>query len=425
MKRRTYGAGLLAVLLACLTCLAALTQDAGAWDDSEEPMDNRTFREKKLSAVDSSSQGRRSMFVWDQYFFNSGAFPALSKILTAYKIDRVYQEIPLSCFQGEELPDMVERMSGLGIEVAALAGDRRWPENGLDEYRDWIDGLDEYNRDHPALKIASVALDVESYTLSSFKEDPAAGFAAYAESMEEACQYAHERGLRVIQIIPTTLDTIDRQRFEWFVKHCCDEISIMNYYKNTSLAAIWNEVHTCRRLGVPVETIFETMPVNSYYSVTKEKTFFYSGARSLANAVEEMQAVYGSSLGVAYHHFETMYHVYTNLYLAEIYPYAKSKSYADENGQIEVGERISLKSEKGAVVPAWLSPPNQATGSKEFCYLAVGVQLNTSYSIQLEDEDYRVTTTRRLRFKKKSGRVAYSDSFHAEPRAPSKSKTTG
>ncbi len=416
MGRRIRTAVWAVLLLAVLAGLGTPAQGADYWSWDETLMDDWTFRERKLSAVDDSFQGNRSMFAWDMYFLNSGAFPALSNVLTAYKIDRVYQDIPAPYFQVQELPDMLERMDALGIQVIALAGDRRWPEKGLDEYKDWIDALDGYNQGHPSRKISSVALDVESYTLSSFKKDPAAGFAAYARCMEEAYQYARERGLRVVQIIPASLDAIDRDQFEWFVGHCCDELSVMNYYKDTELAAIWNEVLTCRRLGVPVETIFETMPVNDYYSVTKEKTYFYSGARSLAGAVEEMRDVYGPSLGIAYHHFETMYHVYTNLYLAEVYPYAKSRAGGDENGQIEVGERIRLRSKKGTVVPAWLSAPNLETDASEFCYLAVGVQLNTDYSVLLDGEDYRVTTARPLRFKKKNGKVTYSESFHAEYR---------
>ena len=415
MKKGTHALWLTAVLLAVLACLTAPSRSAGFWNEDEALMDDWTFRERKLSAVDNSSQGRRSMFSWDMYFFNSGAFPALSKVLTAYQIDRVYQELPEPCFQGQELPDMVERMAGLGIEVSALNGDRRWPEEGLEDYKNWVDALHAYNQEHPAQRISSVALDVESYTLSSFKKDPAAGFGAYIWCMEEAYQYARQRDLQVVQIIPATLDAIDRGQFEDFLQRCCDEVSIMNYYKDTELAAIWNEVLTCRQMGIPVETIFETMPVNSHYSVTKEKTYFYSGARSLANAVEEMQKTYGSSLGIGYHHFETMYHVYSNLYLAEIYPYAKSSPDGDANGQMGVGGRIRLRNPKGGVVSAWLSPPNWKSHAAEYSYLAVGVQLNTNYSVLLDGEDYRVTTTRPLRFKKESGKVVYSESFHAEP----------
>ena len=417
MKKQLYGVGLLAALLTVLLLLAAPAQGADFWDCGEKPADNWPFRQQKRSAVDDATQGRRSMFAWDMYFFNSGAFPSLSKVLTAYQIDRVYQDIPAPYFQRSELPDMIERMERLGIQVTALTGDRRWPEEGLEEYKEWIDALHEYNKAHPFHRIDAVALDVESYTLSSFKQEPAAGFAAYVRCMEKAYQYAHERDLQVVQIVPTTLDAIDRRQFEWFLEHCCDELSIMNYYKDTELAAIWNEVLTCRRLGVPVETIFETMPVNSYYSVTKEKTYFYSGARALANAAEEIQRVYGSSLGIGYHHFETMYHLYTNLYLAEIYPYARSESDGDRNGQMEVGGRLNLRSEKGGLVSAWLSPPNLKTHASEYSYLAVGVRLNTNYTIVLDSGEYRVTTTRPVRFQKKSGKVVYTESFHAEPAA--------
>lgn len=379
-------------------------------------MDDRAFLKQAVSVQDDSSQGRRSMFVWNRYFFNSGAFPALAEVLTANQVDRVYQDIPVSCFRRQELPEMVANMAALDIQVAALAGDSRWLEEGLEEYRGWIDALHQYNRDHPGQAITAVALDVESHTLPSFKKDPAAGFAAYAKCMEQAYQYAHERGLAVIQVIPTTLDAIDRERFEWFVEHCCDELSIMNYGKDTELSAIWNEVHTCRRLGVPVETIFETMPADGEHGVTREMTYYYDGRKALDKAVEELREVYGTSLGIAYHHFGTMYHVHTGLYLAKIYPYARTRG--DKNNQIQVGDQIWLKGAGHSRVPAWLFSPYRESAGEEYYYLAVGVRLNTGYSVLLEDRDYRVTTTRKLRFKKESGRVVYSESFHAAPKSP-------
>lgn len=156
------------------------------------------------------------------------------------------------------------------------------------------------------------------------------------------------------------------------------------------------------------------MPISSKHSVTEKITYFYEGLEALASAIKKMQTVYGPSLSIGYHHFETMYHMYTNLYLARIYPYAKSKSEGDKNGQMEVGEQIKLRSSKGEIVPAWLSPPNLATKAAEYSYLAVGVQTNTNYSILLDSEDYRVTTTRPLRFKKEEGKIAYTGSFHAK-----------
>ena len=82
---------------------------------------------------------------------------------------------------------------------------------------------------------------------------------------------------------------------------------------------------------------------------------------------------------------------------------------------MEVGEQIKLRSSKGKIVPAWLSPPNLETDAAEYSYLAVGVQPDTNYYFLLDSGDYRVTTTRPFRFKEKDGKIVYSVSFHAEP----------
>ena len=207
-----YTAGLLGALI--LLSAAVQAKPADNWEYAEEPVSNEEFLEQGLSAVDNSAQGRRSMFVWSNYLFNSGAFPALSGLLTDYGIDRVYQDIPEAYFQSWELRELVGNLSKRGIETVALGGDSSWTEEGLGEYKAWIDNLYKYNRSFPDRAIPAVALDVESHTLSTYKKDPAAGFAAYSKSMEEAYQYARQRGFRVIQIIPTSLDTVDREQFE-------------------------------------------------------------------------------------------------------------------------------------------------------------------------------------------------------------------
>lgn len=410
---------LAALLIFTPLCMAACPQ--GDQGDGGVPavsgkLTDQVIREQGLSAVDDSTQGRSSMFIWGNYFFTGGAVPALSEVLAAYQIDRVYQWISQPWFKSQELLDMVHHMALRDTEVVALNGDTSWLEDGLDEYKDWIDSLEQYNQAHTHHQISAVALDVEGHTLDAFQEDPVAGFADYCRSMEDAYQYAHDRGLRVIQIIPTSLDTIDQEQFEWFLEHCCDEISIMNYRKSTALSAIWNEVQTCRRLDVPVETIFETMPIDSKHSVTEDITYFYEGTEALDAAVEEMRQIYGSSLSIGYHHFETLYHLHTGLYLARIYPYAKAKADGNQNGQIKVGDWITLRSKKAEPVSAWLSPADPGRSASEFSYLAVGVQTNVRYTVGLESSDCRVTGNRTVRFKWKDGKLVYADSFHAEPK---------
>lgn len=55
MKKGTHALWLTAVLLAVLACLTAPSRSAGFWNEDEALMDDWTFRERKLSAVDNSS----------------------------------------------------------------------------------------------------------------------------------------------------------------------------------------------------------------------------------------------------------------------------------------------------------------------------------------------------------------------------------
>lgn len=319
MKSHIYFTLPLVAILVLLISLTAYALDGEKQQDlweGDEVISDQAFLEEGRSAVDSDSQGHRSIYIWNRYLFLSDAFQTLSEVFTELKIDRVYQYISLSIFDKEELPDVVSRLSAMGIQTVALMGDTDWLKDSLREYKELIDALYEYNQAHPEEKIPAVALDVEAHTLKSFRRNPAVGFAAYIRCMEEACQYAHKRDLQVIQVISRTLDTIDQEQFEYFLTHCCDEVSIMNYNKDTELDAIWNEVLTCRMLGIPVETIFETKPLSEKYGVTEDRTYYYDGGEALAGAVEEIQKVYGSSLSIGYHHLDTVYHVQTGLDLS-------------------------------------------------------------------------------------------------------------
>ena len=97
MRKQTRIAALAAGLLALLACLTAPAQSAGYWNYDEELMDDRTFQERKLSAVDASSQGHHSMFAWDLYFFNSGAY---QRCCPPIKLTGYIRKFPHRIFRG-------------------------------------------------------------------------------------------------------------------------------------------------------------------------------------------------------------------------------------------------------------------------------------------------------------------------------------
>ena len=130
--------------------------------------------------------------------------------------------------------DAVARLNADGIETVLLLGDRSWGLSSCDlsKYKTQSHALAKHSRlAQPDEQIHAVALDVETYTYSSWKNSPARYFDAYSTKMQAAYAYAHSNGLDVIQVIPTHFDSIDSAAFASFVTNCSDELSLMNYGK--------------------------------------------------------------------------------------------------------------------------------------------------------------------------------------------------
>lgn len=371
--------------------------------------ENSQLNSLEDSLSSDSPEAGHSIFSWELYLFNEGSFPALSKVLTVYDIDRVYQSVPDVYFASFEVSSMVKNCAAVGIEVVALNGNAEWQNEGLDAYYAWIDALCAYNKAHPSEAIRTIALDVESHTLDSFKKDMQKGFAAYVDLMRDAYLYAHERGLSVVQVIPTMFDKIDSAKFEWFIQNCCDELSVMNYEKNDAVTNIMDEVLLCKRNGVKIETVFETMPISDRHNVTESNTYFNEGEAALRAAVEMLQSVYGPSLGIGYHYFNTLYYLYSGEYLAELYIYADGPL-SDVNSQVYVGESFQLESQNGDLVTAWVYNPNRSIAGQEYCYLAVGVCPDLQYHLKFENGTFSAVTPQTFTFSPEYGKIVYTES---------------
>ena len=338
-----------------------------------------------------------SLYCWNLFLLNGGDYPAIDDFLDRLEITRVYQDLPQVYLEREETAAMVARLAADGIETVALTGDAAWGMAGDDqaEIRAYIDALAAYNQGiGAAAPIEKIALDVEVYTQSVWKDDPQAAFAAYVSQMEALYQYAHSAGLEVVQVIPVFYDQIDGDLLAYFVEHCCDELSIMNYNKSTQISGIETEVALCRALGMKVETIFETMAYSESHGVTEEITYFYEGMEALQAKRQQILETYDyENLTTSYHHFPTVYHVDTGLYLAEIYAYTNGEDPTrDDLGQTDALPCITLTGDDGSVTTAWLYNPNRNATYQENCYLAVGLSADVTYTIASGTADYVVTT---------------------------------
>ena len=338
---------------------------------------------------------KSSIYCWSLFLMNKGSFSDARTLLQSLNVGRVYQKIPSLYLEREETASMVSRLNANGIETVALMGDRAWglEENDLAEPKEYIDSLAAYNqRVGGSSKVGAIALDVETYTYSSWKDDRVTFFETYIEKMRVLYDYAHSKGLSVIQVIPVHFDSIDETLMRRFVSECCDELSLMNYNKSTQVKAIKGEVAICRELGIPVETIFETMPYSEYYSVTEEITYYYEGLEALNAKKNEILDTYGSDgLSVSYHHLDTMYHVVTGRYIAEIYGYTdKNDPNRNKLGQTDALDTIILTGDDGSVITAGLYNPNRGAQYEESCYLAFGVSPDVTYTVSAGSASYTV-----------------------------------
>ncbi len=349
------------------------------------------------SGSSSAEDGKASIYCWSLFLMNEGSYPDVRPFLRSLNIGRVYQEIPQIYLQRPETAAMVSRLKSDGIETVALMGDRSWglESNDLQKPKQRIDNLAAYNSGAAgSSKISAIALDVETYTYSSWKSDPVSYFETYIAKMQELYAYAHSKGFSVVQVIPVHYDSIDKELTREFFATCCDEISLMNYYKAEQVTAIRREVALCRELGIPCETIFETMPYDEKYSVTEDITYYYEGLDALNAKKDEIFTKYGSEgLSVSYHHLNTMFHVATGKYIAEIYAYTdENDPHINDLGQSEALSSITLTGDDGSVITAGLYNPNLKAEYKECCYLAYGISPGVTYTFSSGSISYTVQT---------------------------------
>lgn len=249
-----------------------------------------------------------SLYSWHSELMDQSLFHSLSQVLTDFEVNRVYQYMSVNRLENPAMEVMIRNLADIGVETVALNGDNAWLHDGLDELEQVLQSIAHYNETVlEEYRIRKIALDVEVHLLEEWDEDQIACFEQYITVMKEAKEMANSYGLQVIQVIPTRYDDVDQELFLRFLQECCDELSIMNYNKSSAYTAIAYEVEACREYGIPVESVFETMPVSEEYGVTKENTFFYDDLEELFKASRKIKEVYGRDVGIGYHQLSTIY----------------------------------------------------------------------------------------------------------------------
>lgn len=302
-------------LTGCSSKNSIMVEDAS---DASEANQSNNDAEDTVNSIDNGNQ-TRSIFSWHFEMTNKALSETYLQTLKQLGINRVYQNVSAKVMRDDEIVYLIQKLNSNGIEMIPLMGDKSWVEDGLDEYIGIIDEIDEYNESaDEGMKINAVALDVEVHLLPDFKSHKKKLFKKYIEVMCEAKSYAHEKDLKVIQVIPTFYDDINEKLFSTFVSDCCDEISIMNYTKNLQESAITTEVEYCLINDIPVESVFETMRDSEQYEVDENISYYRDGTESLLKSADRLRDIYGNRLGIGFHQFTSVYSMVNGRTPAEI-----------------------------------------------------------------------------------------------------------
>ena len=319
--------------------------------------------------------GTVSIYSWYFELTNQPLFSQLAEPLKQLGITRIYQLMSAESVEEPETLIMMNNLKQLGIETVPLTGSATWIKDGVTECEMLIDGIVRYNQNTvPNLRINAIAVDVEVHTLPEWKNDAVSVFGVYVELMKHIKDYANKSGIKVIQVIPTTYDKVNKELFEVFLRECCDEISVMNYNRKTALNDIAYEVEKAKEFGISIETIFETMPLSEVHAVTSDMTYYYDGMDALQDDVEKIRGVYGKELGISYHHYTTLYELCKGDVLGEITLFADFMKNDANPGN------VVLKGEDGSVLfasPYW---PLNKKERKLLGWLVPGVKENIKYN---------------------------------------------
>lgn len=234
-------------------------------------------------------------------------------------VNRVYQNVSTKIMNDTQIRYLISKLSCHDMETVALMGDKSWVNDGLGEYYEIVDAICNYNETvNDDQRISKLALDVEAHLLPEWDKSEKKVFKEYISVMKDAKEYASEKGLGVIAVIPTYYDEVSSKLFEEFLEECCDEISVMNYAKDTADRAISTEYELCTQMEIPIETVFETMPDSEEYGVNSSISYYEDGLGVLSDDVNRIKRAYGNDLGVAYHQLTSLFSVMTGKRICEI-----------------------------------------------------------------------------------------------------------
>ena len=255
-----------------------------------------------------------SMYCWDETMLSASTLDCLLPRLQALHISDLY----VSLSDPEQYTSAIAELQQNDISVYYLTGCASWYQS-VDALTNEIDQVASYNTQHPDHPLTGIVFDVEPYCEAAYQADLFTGFSTYVANMVSAYQYAHDRNIAFVTVIPYWYDNyMSNSTFSpaqqaqadtllrGLIQHS-DRISVMNYYKNHMAQHIATEVNYASQYGVEIESIAEFGNISDSMGVNSPITFYVED-NPIAAAHAEWETVRTANpyenLHFSYHYLE-------------------------------------------------------------------------------------------------------------------------
>lgn len=162
-------------------------------------------------------------------------------------------------------------------------------------------------------KLCGIVMDCEPYLDQKWKTSSDEIMGSWVQALANGYQKAKELNLDFIICIPYYLDTVGYyDELKTMIQECCDEVAIMNYYKNHELEHVENEVELARNARKKVIVIYE-LQKPGIHELIDNNTYYNDGIEAVHNSWLRMVKQYGTDkLLFALHHYDALKEVINN-----------------------------------------------------------------------------------------------------------------
>ncbi len=276
-----------------------------------------------------------SLYCWDIDDFN------LSKLkdeVEYLNVNTLYVQRPSNATQNDRLKQIMEFAKQYKLDVFLLDGARDWlTEGDMNNAISVVDQAYEINKTLD-YKLKGVSLDVEFYLTDDYQAGDTDRqielFKKFTENTKKCCDYANNLGLGYSMALPVWLNKLSQEELENLMNYNYDHIAFMNYYKETIMENIDEEVEIAKKHNIKIVSIAEVQDPRKG-TVGEEDTFYDEGLQTCINTLNDIRQKYNyENLGISYHYYKPLLDLLErdtdvgieNRYEVEVSPYIDGKS---------------------------------------------------------------------------------------------------